>query len=222
MRYKPFYKKVDVRKPKDMIDYLKNHFRYNTMNSWNRSTSYANNLKIHRVIPNEFQDKAYAIMEQGDVYDEINGLLSDFDVSHDYEYQVGFNGRSGGYLVLYRGGYKMQRYFSGFSPEDPDDKRDYSDYYRRWFSHEEAKEMGTAYSSYKQVYTQPGREIDMDADYEECDIEELRNRIKLVREFDRLCDDVVNLFIDYCKNFNVQEKEIKVPKTIKVLVESTA
>lgn len=58
MCYKPFYKKVDIRKPKDMIDYLKNHFRYDTMNSWNRATSYANNVKIHRVIPNELQDKA--------------------------------------------------------------------------------------------------------------------------------------------------------------------
>jgi len=57
MRYKHFYKKVDIRKPKDMIDYLKNHFRYNTMNSWNRSTSYANNLKIYKVIPKELRTR---------------------------------------------------------------------------------------------------------------------------------------------------------------------
>lgn len=222
MRYKPFYRKVDIRKPKDMIDYLKNHFRYDTMNSWNRSTSYANNVKIHRVIPMELQDKASAIMEQGDVYHEINGLLSEFGKNHDYEYQAGFNGRSGGYLVLLRGGYKLKKYFSGFSPEYPNDKRDYSDYYGRWFSHKEAKEMGTAYSSYKEVFTQPGRNIDMESDYEDWDIEELRSRIKLVREFDKLCNDVVNLFISYCKNYEVQDEEIEVPKTIKVLVESSA
>ena len=123
---------------------------------------------------------------------------------------------------MLRGGYKMKRYFPGFSPEDPDDKRDYSDYYGRWFSHKEAKEMGTAYSSYKQVYTQPGKDIDMEADYEDWDVEELRSRVKLIREFDQLCNDVVNLFIDYCRNYEVQEEEIKVPKKIKVLVESVA
>ncbi|MBW2992750.1 hypothetical protein KY345_06045 [Candidatus Woesearchaeota archaeon] len=219
MRYKPFYGKVDIRKPKDMIEYLKGHFRYHTMNSWNRSTSYANNLKIHKVIPGELQDVAYEIMNQGDVYNEINALLSDFAVEHEYEYQAGFNGRSGGYLVLIRGGYKMKRYFSDFSPDAPDDKRDYSDYYGGWYSHKEAKEMGTAYSSYKQVYTQPGKDIDMCAEYEDWDVEELRNRVKLVREFDRLCNDVVNLFVEYCRRYEVKEEEIQVPKTVKVLVE---
>ena len=29
-----------------MTDFLRNYFRYHTMNSWNRSTSYACNLKI--------------------------------------------------------------------------------------------------------------------------------------------------------------------------------
>jgi len=79
--------------------------------------------------------------------------------------------------------------------------------------------MGTAYTSYKQVYTQPGRDIDMCAEYEDRDIEELRDSVKLVREFDRLCNDVVNLFIEYCRKYEVKEEEIQVPKTVKVLVE---
>lgn len=41
-----FYeKKVNTKDRKEMIAFLKNHFRYDTMNSWNRSTSYANNVK---------------------------------------------------------------------------------------------------------------------------------------------------------------------------------
>ena len=44
-----FQKKVDRRSRSAMVDYLQGHERYNTMNSWNRLTSYANNIKIHRL-----------------------------------------------------------------------------------------------------------------------------------------------------------------------------
>jgi len=100
-----FYKKIDLKNRQEMIDYLKNHFRYYTMNCWNLSTSYANNLKIYKVIPRHLQDKAYEIFEQGDVYYEINDLIKEWDLINNYVYQAGFNGRSGGYLVMYNGGY---------------------------------------------------------------------------------------------------------------------
>jgi len=41
-----FYKQVDKRYRETMRKFLRKHFRYNTMNSWNRSTSYANNIKL--------------------------------------------------------------------------------------------------------------------------------------------------------------------------------
>ena len=44
-----FYKEIDKRYRETMISFLKKHFRYNTMNSWNRSTSYANNIKLHQI-----------------------------------------------------------------------------------------------------------------------------------------------------------------------------
>ena len=44
---KIFTKTVDRRSRKAMTEYLENHFRYYTMNSWNIATSYACNLKIH-------------------------------------------------------------------------------------------------------------------------------------------------------------------------------
>ena len=34
---------------KEIIDYLTSHFRYYTMRSWNRSTSYAVDIKIHHL-----------------------------------------------------------------------------------------------------------------------------------------------------------------------------
>ena len=44
-----FYKEVDKRYRETMIAFLKKHFRYHTMNSWNRSTSNANCIKLHHV-----------------------------------------------------------------------------------------------------------------------------------------------------------------------------
>ena len=47
-----FAQKIDMRNRKKMTEYLKNHFRYYTANSWNRSTSYACNLKIYMNVNN--------------------------------------------------------------------------------------------------------------------------------------------------------------------------
>ena len=44
-----YYKEIDKRYKETMGKFLQKHFRYNTMNSWNRSTSYANNIKLHNV-----------------------------------------------------------------------------------------------------------------------------------------------------------------------------
>lgn len=75
--------------------------RYYTMNSWNLSTSIAYNLKVYNVIDNELQNKVYELMDIDGFYDGINYLISDFDNEFNHIWQAGFNGRSGGYLVLY-------------------------------------------------------------------------------------------------------------------------
>ena len=87
--------------------------RYYTMNSWNLSKSLAYNLKIYNVIDQELQSKVYDLLLIDGVYEEhINPLIYDFDRKYNYEWQAGFNGRSGGYLVLYRGGIENGRIFS--------------------------------------------------------------------------------------------------------------
>ena len=48
-----FSVKVDMRSRKAMTEFLENHFRYSTMNSWNGSTSYANNVKYYNLDLNE-------------------------------------------------------------------------------------------------------------------------------------------------------------------------
>lgn len=86
--------------------------RYNTMNSWNNATSLAYNLKIYNVIDDKLQNKVYELMELPEFYEDINMLISDFDNEFNHEWQAGFNGRSGGYLVLYKGGIRDNRIYT--------------------------------------------------------------------------------------------------------------
>ena len=110
---KIFSKKVDLRSRKQMIEYLKNHYRYNTMNSWNQSTSYANNVKIYNLdFSSNEQNKLYELVEMSEFYDRLSYHFYEFARKHNFYWQAGFNGRSGGYIVLYQGFSKKSEYKS--------------------------------------------------------------------------------------------------------------
>lgn len=99
-----FYQKVNKRSRAAMTGFLAQHYRYNTMNSWNRSTSYANDVKVPNLdIPSELQDLAYDVAS-GEVEAPDWDIFFARTVSDFYQrtgYHIGFNGRSSGYLVLY-------------------------------------------------------------------------------------------------------------------------
>lgn len=69
-----------------------------------------------------------------------------------------------------------------------------------------------------QTFTYPGRGIDMDEDFDEWSLSELRDRVRLVQELDALADRMVELGIQMAKDYSVMEVEISVPQTQKVLV----
>lgn len=94
--------------------------RYWTMNSWNRSESLAYNLKVYNVVDTELQDKVFELLDMDELWMDINQMVRDFGEEHNYEWQAGFNGRSGGYLVLYRGGIRDGRVYCkpGLNIED--------------------------------------------------------------------------------------------------------
>ena len=129
------------------------------------------------------------------------------------------NGRSGGYLVLYEGGIK------------PTGHRSYcrSCYQRNFKS---VTESGNVCGKCgrpdrvdfikppMQAYTYPGKGVDMDEDYEDWSIQDLRDRVRLVQDLDALADEMVRQAIQMAKNYSVVEVEISVPKTRKMLVAS--
>lgn len=96
------------RSKKAMVAYLCDHFRYHTMNSWNQATSYAVCIKLHQIMPNDLD--GYAFLQTDEAFSEGNEIMEDFARRHHYEWQIGPNGRSGGYLVLYKGGTRPSGY----------------------------------------------------------------------------------------------------------------
>jgi len=64
--------------------------------------------------------------------------------------------------------------------------------------------------------TYPGRGIDESADFGEWSMDQLRQRVRLVQGFDSLCDAVVADFLWHC-DYAIIEKDIMVPKTVRVL-----
>ena len=108
-----FYQSVDLRSRSQMTDFLTKHFRYPTMNSWNNAVSYACNLKIHSLgLCDEVYEKLYDLLECQEFFLALKELMDAFAAEHNYRWQVGMNGRSGGYLVLYQGEIKPSGYKS--------------------------------------------------------------------------------------------------------------
>lgn len=214
-----FYKEVNLERRGEMVAFLKKHFRYNTMNSWNQSTSYANNVKLHTISkPADIEDATWWGMIGMDEWQEkLNDLLEEFGRKHEWLWQAGINGRSGGYIVLYQGGIKPSGYKSYCTHCG---QKNYQSVPNNQTGtcgrcNETARVNFT--KTHMQVFTWPGKSVDMDEDFHGWELFQLRERVKLVQDFDRLCDRIVETYISLCRSFRISEKRILVPKTINVL-----
>lgn len=102
-----FFREVNFQKRESIVKYLKNHFRYDTMRSWNRSTSYANCVKIHYLnLPTDVEDLAWDLVCGNFECPDWDFFVEDsfFQFLKETGYSCGFNGRSSGYIVLYETG----------------------------------------------------------------------------------------------------------------------
>lgn len=94
-----FYKKgIDITKDKEMFNFIKEHFTYYTLNSWNGLTSIANKVKLYNLGLSGDWSVALNLLDGGE-YETVNELIREWEREHP-SYSVNFNGRSGGYLVL--------------------------------------------------------------------------------------------------------------------------
>lgn len=160
---------VDISNTKSMWTFLKEHFTYSTMNSWNRLTSIANNVKLHKLnLEGDWANVIKYLTDAGDcgcLQMYIDDEIQEFNEKYYPDYRAGFNGRSNGYLVLYNGDNNRS-----VLPECVDNYDTYEDFKA------DCKDYGERVSDY---------------DYR------LRQVVELVRDFDKLCDrlrDIVNGF----------------------------
>lgn len=166
-----FYKKgIDITNAKQMFNFLRGHYMYDTMNSWNGLKSIAHNVKLY----NLGLDGDYWIVwdllndefDRSGLQDQINWKIKDWEADHE-GYAVNFNGRSGGYLVLYNKANNRNVL--------PDVIIDYDDY-------EDFKGNLKEYWGGIKYY-----------------MSDLRFYTKLVQDFDKLCDELRDLVNNYSK-----------------------
>ena len=106
MKTKLFQKAgVDICSPKSMFEFINNHFTYYTLNSWNGLQSIANNMKLYNLgLEGDWTavlDYLYDEEDIGCIGFQIRGLVEEWEAKHP-GYSLGWNGRSGGYLVIYK------------------------------------------------------------------------------------------------------------------------
>ena len=172
------------------------------MNSWNRSTSYANCIKLHHVNKPEDIDN--------DTWWEMLWIT-------EWQWQAGINGRSGGYVVLYRGGIKPSGYKSYCTHCGQKNYQAVADGEIGICGRCDAKARVNFKQTDMQIFTWPGKDVDMHEDFEDWTLSDLRKRVELIQDFDKLCDSITATYISLCQDYRVTEEEIFVPKTIKVL-----
>ena len=202
---------------KQMVEFLKNHFRYYTMNSWNLSTSYAANVKIRNFVPSNLMEAAYDILECEDAYDDINDIIQQFGIRHNWKYHIWFNGRSDGYLVLGKGGADSKVIYTDaeFEAKENYGGRVYADGYG-WKSRDEAKRDGVYNRTLLKRFTNPGMNLDMGEDFSGWDLCSLKERVALVKDFDETVEACKKAFLETC-GYGVREETVYEPKTVKVL-----
>jgi len=176
--------------------------RYSTMNSWNGQSAPAYNLKVHKVIPHNLLSKVFELMECDNFYDEIDFLKDNFAEEHEFKWQAGFNGRSGGYLVLYRGEKKRSQY-----------KSVCHDCGQRNF--QTIEENGTQCGRCGN-HSRVNRTM-YDISINGGGIEDNEVPKEVMQSFTRLANDIVNCTIQKAKECNVKEETYTVTKTRKVL-----
>ena len=216
-----FWEPVSKRSRREMEQFLSEHFRYYTGNSWNRSSSYACNMKIDRLgLPGDVMDKLFDLIQCSEFYDQLGEALRQFGEAHDYQWQAGWNGRSGGYLVLYQGERKPSGYQSFCTNCGQKNYRSIVDSGKRCGVCGRETQMDFP-QPHMQVITYPFRGTDGD-DFEDWSLWELKQRVELVQSFDKLADDIVDEALYLAEHYTAEEEVVPVPTTRIVMREAVS
>ena len=229
-----------MRSQQSVLAFLSSHFRYDTMNSWNSSTSFAHCIKI-RDLSLESDSRiqafdrengygaadtaAYALLEINELWAEYGETeVAAFTEAMGSDYTIGSNGRSGGYLVLYNSYKKESEYKSQCRSCGQRNYQKVPDLNLT----PNANSCGYCHAvgekgrhNFKHplvtLQTWPGRPIGEDLDC--LTFSQLKSLAKVVLAFDETCRQIRDNFIELVVSFQVEDEVIMVPKTVKVLTE---
>lgn len=193
----------------EMVAYLNSHFAYDTMNSCNCSHSFAHCIKVHRLnTSREEADLMYDMLEIEEAFYESSDILREFDRDHHYDFQIGANGRSGGYLVLYRGGARPGDWKS-YCPSCG--QKNFKSITEGDSACGVCRETRVDFKTPPlQIYTTPGIGFyDQWMELEEEDkLEQVEFFFGVVADFDKACEEYCSCFLDFAKNHRAEEREI--------------
>jgi hypothetical protein len=208
-----FEKKVDMRSRLSMEQFLAGHYSYYER----RGYSVANEVRFRRLGLNaEQMGKAWDLrrLEDG-FWDEISLPVREFERETGGAYTVSPAGRSGGYLVLHTSHYRYLDYKSVCTK-------------CRQLNVQIAGDDGKCgvCGSLRRNLESPMRTLQIGpevprtsmAEAKEMTLEDLRAKVAVVREFDRVCDRVREEFLEFVKNYAVEEVTVMVPRKITRLV----
>ena len=172
--------------------------RYWTMDSWNNASAPAYNLKITHVLSGKELDKAFDLIATDNFYDEINLMISDFGIENGHEWQAGFNGSSGGYLVLYKGGTKDSGHKSVCTACGQRNYRTVEETGSKCGRCHEDRRIDQTFSD---VFTLPGQSID-----------EKEVPSTVLKAFRRLALDIIGYTRYCCQNASIETETHHVPE----------
>ena len=212
-----FQQKIKFNCKESLAKFLSNHYRYDTMNSWNNASSYANCVKINRLgLRGSSLEKAWDILGSNNYWDEIRWPIQNFQDEWCNGYSIVSNGRNSGYLVLveaevYDPGYKSTCSRCGKLN------------YQAACDDSKCGVCGAKRVNLKKplawVRTK-GNGIDQRMsfdDYMDMSHSWLKDRAELVRSFDAACDAVRDHFIELINDYMIVEETVMVPQTVKRL-----
>lgn len=193
---KVFFTGLKEKTLEQKFQYIKNHYVYNVMNSWNRLQSIANNIKIYNLeLTNEQIDKFFELISIDEelLYANLQFSIEDFeDITNT---NIFFNGRSNGYLVIVP---KFDQYNKRMNILDLFFDDNIYDY-------DTLKEF---------------KKESLDTDYGK-DNEDINNNLEecyyLLKSFDLLCDLLREELIYMLNNAKIKEKTEVIEKNVKYI-----
>ena len=198
--------------------FLTSHPRYQTNKAINVLTSYSHCVKLHSLgLSRSECEKAASIMEADDYWKELGGTLREFQNDMQGRYQISPMGRQSGHLVLFESevydpGYKStcracgQLSHLAVSPQSC-----------------QCGVCGGLRSNLKKPLSWSrivGSGIDHGVTHREMldwSLDDLRNRLDLVRSFDAACDKTRSAFIRLLNEFMMIEQVVMIPQKVKRL-----